>query len=304
MNIQKWLDENCQDLWGKRIAVTGSTGGLGQELCAYLASCGASLVLLDRNCQRSDAHKQRLMQRFGNIDVECIPLDLESIVSAKRAVSRLTKADIDIFIHNAGAYSIPRKITDSGYMNIFQINFLAPYYMICELLPHLRNKKGRVVVVGSIAHNYSRIDEKNIDFSGVKADSKVYGNAKRYLMFSLFELFKNETQASLSVTHPGIAFTNITAHYPKFIFWLIKNPMKIIFSKPKKAVLSILLGVFEKTEYCEWIGPHIFNVWGYPKKKKLHTASVQEIKQISKNAQKIYSDCQIMSVDSENNTMV
>ena len=288
MNIQKWLNENVDDLSGKKIAVTGSTGGLGKELCSYLAGLNATLILLDRNAERSSAHKQSLKQRFNNIDVDCITLDLESMVSAKEAARRLIEEDIDIFIHNAGAYSIPRKITDSGYLNIFQINFLAPYYMICELLPHIRRKKGRVVAVGSIAHNYSKTNPQNIDFSGVKADSKVYGNAKRYLMFSLFELFKNETEASLSVTHPGITFTNITAHYPKLIFAIIKNPMKVIFPPPKKAVLSVLKGVFCKTEYCEWIGPNLFNVWGRPKFKRLKTCRVHERQQIAHTAQKLY----------------
>ena len=49
---------------------------------------------------------------------------------------------------------------------------------------------------------------EDIDFSTRKQASKVYGNAKRYLMFSLYELFKNEDKASLAVTHPGISFTN------------------------------------------------------------------------------------------------
>ena len=291
MNIEKWLSENTTNLSDKKIAVTGSTGGLGRELCTYLAFCGAKLILLDRNDTRSRAHKQSLEQRFKDIQISCIPLDLESIVSAQKATDALIEQDVDIFIHNAGAYSIPRHMCDSGYENVFQINFAAPYYMIRCLLPHLRAKSGRVVVVGSIAHNYSKINPCDIDFSSYKAASKVYGNAKRYLMFSLFELFKNETEASLSVTHPGITFTNITAHYPKLIFAVIKHPMKLIFPRPKKAALSVLLGVFKSTEYCEWIGPSLFDVWGYPKFKRLHTCKENERRQIGEIAQQVYSDC-------------
>ena len=151
--------------------------------------------------------------------------------NVKSVTKELENMDIDIFIHNAGAYSIPRKICSSGYDNVFQINFVSPYYMIRTLLPTLRAKKGMAVAVGSIAHNYSKTDERDIDFRKRSASSKVYGNAKRFLMYSLYELFKNEKEASLSIVHPGITFTNITAHYPKLIFAVIKHPMKIIFMK-------------------------------------------------------------------------
>ena len=289
MNIEKWLKTNTSDLHGQRIAVTGSTGGLGRELCAYLASLGADLVLLDRNKQRSERHRDELAERFG-VCVSCINVDLEVLESVHSATEALKDKEIDVFIHNAGAYSIPRHKCDTGYDNVYQINFVSPVYMIRELLPTLRERKGRVVAVGSIAHNYSKTDPDDIDFSDRKQSSKVYGNAKRHLMFSLYELFKNEREVTLSITHPGITFTNITAHYPKLIFAIIKHPMKVIFMKPRKAALSIVRGVFESTDECEWIGPRVFDVWGYPKKRLLKTADSAERKEIARIAETVYEN--------------
>ena len=288
MNYDKWLKENTERLDGKRVAITGSTGGLGKELCRYLASLGADLILLDRNRSRSEANKADIEREFPNICVDMMTLDLQELESVKRAAESLKTANIDVFIHNAGAYSIPRHATDAGYENVFTINFLSPYYIIRELLPSLRERKGRVMVVGSIAHNYSRIDECDIDFSKRRQASKVYGNAKRYLMFSLFELFKNEDRVSLAITHPGITFTNITSHYPKLIFAIIKHPMKVIFMKPKKAALSLLKGVFQSTEYHTWIGPRIFDIWGLPSIKILRTCSINESRKIADIADGIY----------------
>ena len=145
-----------------------------------------------------------------------------------------------------------------------------------------------MVVVGSIAHNYSKTDPDSIDFADRTQASKVYGNAKRYLMFSMYELFGAEQDVTVSVTHPGITFTGITAHYPKVIFALIKHPMKIIFMKPKKAVLSVLRGVFEPCGDSQWIGPRLFDVWGIPKKKILKTVSEDEQKFIGATAEKIF----------------
>ena len=287
MSIEKWLTRNTSSLVGKTVAVTGTTGGLGRELCRYLAGLGASLILLDRNATRSEAFRDDLTDEFG-VPVKCIVVDLSDIASVKLACERLRDEPIDVFIHNAGAYSIPRYRCETGLDNVYQINFASPYYMIRELLPRLRARGGRVVVVGSIAHNYSRADFDDVDFSTRRAASKVYGNAKRYLMFSLYELFVGETGVSLAVTHPGITLTNITAHYPKAIYAVIKHPMRVIFMRPRRACLSILRGVFEDCGYHEWIGPRIFDVWGLPKKKRLRTCPSDESRRIGEVAEDMY----------------
>lgn len=281
---------SCRDLSGKTIAITGATGGIGRHLCDFMLLLGASLILLDRNAEKSHTLGKKLLNKYNNAKIEYITTDLEDFESVKRCCEKLKGKPIDIFIHNAGAYSIPRKKCDTGYDNVFQINFVSPYYIIRELLTNLQKRENsRVIVVGSIAHNYSKINEKDIDFSKKKSAGKVYGNAKRFLMFSLYELFKNETKVKLAVTHPGITFTNITAHYPKIIFAIIKNPMKIIFMKPKKAMLSIAEGLFTDCRYHEWIGPRFFNIWGKPKLKRLSTCKQAESEKIGKYADEIYN---------------
>lgn len=277
---------NFRTLQGKTIAITGATGGLGKELVFYMARLGASLILLDRNPTKSRELGEFLQQNFKDLEIDYITTDLENFESVKSSANELKKRKIDVFIHNAGAYSIPRRKCDTGYDNVFQINFISPYYIIREILPYL---KERVIIVGSIAHNYSKIRENDIDFSLCEKASKVYGNAKRFLMFSLFEFFKNEEKIKLSVTHPGITFTNITAHYPKLIFMIIKHPMKIIFHSPKKAMLNISEGLFCDCGYNEWIGPRFFNVWGKPKLKKLSTCKQEESQIIASTAEEIYN---------------
>ena len=288
MKYDKWLNKNTESLVGKTVAISGSTGGLGKHLCRYLAALGAELVLLDRNRARSEANKKALEEEFNGVKVSLLTVDFVDSFSVAEATEKLKELAPDLFIHNAGAYSIPRCTSNSGYDNVYTINFVSPYYMIRELLPFIRKKQGRVAVVGSIAHNYSGINEDDIDFSEVKAASKVYGNAKRFLMFSLYELFKDDTDVTLAVTHPGITFTNITAHYPKLIFALIKHPMKVIFMSPEKAALSIVKGFFTPTEYHTWYGPRFFDVWGLPSKKKLRTCSLSESRRIGEIAEDVY----------------
>ncbi len=271
------------------VALTGATGGLGKELCRMLLQRGAALVLLDRNAEKSAKLHQQLTDEFPNARIMHIIVDLERIEQVRSAVEKLKKMPVSVFIHNAGAYSIPRYKCSTGFDNVFQINFVSPYYMIRELLPHLKQQpNAKVIAVGSIAHNYSHIDTDDIDFSSRKAASKVYGNAKRYLMFSLYELFAKESGVSLSIVHPGITLTNITAHYPKLIFALIKYPMKVIFMSPRRAALSLIQGVWDACGYREWIGPRFFNIWGLPKKSRLNTCSEEESRRIGQIAEDIY----------------
>ncbi len=288
MNTEKWLRKNTRSLAGKTVAVTGSTGGLGRELCKYLAALGADLCLLDRNEERSKEHSRALFREFPNITVTCIRTEMEDTESVRAAACELCAIGVDILILNAGAYAIPRHKCNSGYDNIFQINFVSPYLLTNMLLPMLREQGGHVVAVGSIAHRYSKTDMSDIDFSTRRGSAKAYGNSKRHLMFALYELFEGETQATLSVVHPGITFTNITAHYPKVIFAIIKHPMKIIFPKPRKAALCILKGVFEPCSHSMWIGPRLFDIWGAPKCRRLRSVSKEESRRIGEAANKIH----------------
>ncbi|MBQ8414071.1 MAG: SDR family NAD(P)-dependent oxidoreductase [Clostridia bacterium] len=289
MNIEKWLSKNTLRLDGKKVAISGSTGGLGRELCKYIVQLGGELILIDRNSERSLAFAGELKESYPDLMVSNIKADMSDIESVRDAADRLSEMEIDYLILNAGAYSIPRYTCDNGYDNVFQINFISPYYLARRLLPVIECRGGKLVAVSSIAHNYSKIDEGDIDFSTRKQASLVYGNAKRYLTYSLFAL----NSPSLSVTHPGISFTGITNHYPKLIFALIKHPMKVIFPRPRMACLSILKGLFTDCNIGEWIGPSILDVWGRPRKKSLKTASTREGAKIAKIAEEIYKKTNI-----------
>ncbi len=288
MSIEKWLDVNTESLRGRLVAVTGSTGGLGSELCRYLARLGADLILMNRSEGRTERQIAELKDEFCGIDISFIRLDLEDMSDVRAAVEALKVRAPDIIIHNAGAYAIERRKCEGALDNVFQINFVAPYYITRELLPTLLQKGGRAVFVGSVAYNYSKIDAEDMDFSSRRRASLVYGNAKRHLMYAAAEL-SERYRGTVAITHPGISFTNITAHYPKLVFALIRHPMKIIFPCPSKACLSILKGVFEPTDGNEWIGPRLFNVWGRPSKKPFTAADGAERSAICERAEKVYS---------------
>ena len=286
MTVNKWLKRNSDSLSGRTVAVSGSTGGIGRQLCKILAALGANLILIDRNRKKSEALADELKTEFTDLKINYVTADMSDMESVKRAADELLLTDVSCLVLNAGAYAIPRKTCETGYDNVFQINFISPYYLARRLFPLISERGGRIVAVSSIAHNYSKTDASDIDFSKRERASRVYGNSKRFLTYSLLNLYGES--GALSVVHPGISFTGITNHYPKPIFFIIKYPMKVIFMRPRKAALSVVKGIFTPTKQYEWIGPRLFNVWGLPKKKKLSWADGEEIKFIAEEAEKIY----------------
>ncbi len=288
MKTDAWIQKNMPSMSGKTVAISGATGGIGQALCRHLASLGAELWLLDRNSERSLAWIEKLKAEFPSLNARHLRLDLANFETVRSVTEKLQKSTPDYLIFNAGVYHVPRYTTSVGHDNVFQINFVAPYYMARTLHTAMKERGGRIVAVGSIAHNYSKIDLNDVEFLTRKESSKVYGNAKRFLMFSLFGL--DESDKVITIAHPGITLTNITAHYPKVIYALIKHPMKVIFMSPRRASLSILAAMVQDAKKNEWFGPRLFDIWELPKKKLLKTCSAKEAAEICRVAEKIFSD--------------
>lgn len=273
-------------LMAKRIAITGATGGIGKELVLALAKREYDLVFVNRNVEKSKKLAAFVTEKYPKTCIEFVQCNLSDINSVKQAKIELEKANIDVLILASGVYNVPIERTEIGYNNIFLINFISQYYLARKLVE--REKVNKVISVGSIAYDYSKINEQDVDFSANKKARKVYGNSKKFLMFSLYELLKDNEKISYSIANPGITLTHMTSHYPKIINWIIKLGMKIVFPSPKKATRSIVSAIDNDCEK-EWLTPKLFNVWGKPKKSAI-TCSDFELNSINEIANKIFAD--------------
>lgn len=253
-------------LSGKKIAVSGSTGGIGRELCRHIASLNGEIICLDRNAEKAARLMEEIKKDFPDTRLRHIYMDLEDLESVGAAADRLGGMNIDFLVLCAGAYHVRRRKCEGGTDNIFQINFLAPYYLATRMKPYLVKNGGRAVAVGSISQVIARFDPTD-PFCENGGAAKAYGNAKRCLSFALTRSF--EGSDSLAVTHPGISPTGITSGYPAFIKAVIKYPMKLVFMSPRRASECVLRGIFEPTSTGKWIGPRAFGVWGKPRTASL-----------------------------------
>ena len=188
MNVQKWIKANTSDLTNKTIAITGSTGGLACFIVKVFASLNANLILINRNKEKTEKQIKELKEINPKIKIDYIQCDLSNFESVKTATEKLKQFDINTLYLSSGVYNVARTKSSLGYDNIFQTNFVSHYYITKQLVTNLKKQDGNIVAVSSIAHNYSKIDEQDIDFSSNTKQSKVYGNSKRFLMFSLIKL--------------------------------------------------------------------------------------------------------------------
>ena len=288
MSMKKWLSKNGYSLKGKTVLITGATGGLGQAACSYILAAGGRLLMINRDLKKSQSLCLSLRKAYPQAEMEYLLADLQEISQVKALCEELQKRSVDIVILNAGTYAVPRKVCSTGYDVVFETNFLSHYYLVKQLLPQLISRRGKVVAVGSIAHNYIVTDPQDIDWSHHEGDSKIYGNSKRYLMYALMELLKNQPEVDFAIGHPGISCTGITSNYPAGILPFVKFSMKLLFMWPPMAVRSIVKAVFAEVPYLHWVGPKYFDIWGNPKVKPLNTCSQEERRAIFERAEKIY----------------
>lgn len=289
MKIQNWIKENTTNLNNKTIAITGSTGELAKQIVAIFASLNANFIFINRNTLKTKKQIEDLKSVYPSIEIDFIECDLANFESVKSATKLLSTKQFDYLYLSSGVYKTKIYKTNLNFNNIFQTNFFSHYYMVKELLPKIKSNNIKVIATSSIAYNYSKIDENDIDFSTRKKHSKIYGNSKKFLTCALMELAQIE-HFDLAVVHPGVTLTDMTNHYPKAINWLVKIGIKCLFPNIQKASLSLIKGLFENTGYLEWIGPNIFNIWGKPKKQKLKNISINESKKIFNISKILYEN--------------
>eukprot|EP00026_Physarum_polycephalum_P011489 Phypoly_transcript_11719.p1 GENE.Phypoly_transcript_11719~~Phypoly_transcript_11719.p1 ORF type:complete len:268 (-),score=33.45 Phypoly_transcript_11719:387-1106(-) len=103
------------DFKGKRACVTGAGKGIGREVAAYLAKCGAHVVAISRS-------KSDLDELQKEIGCETILADLGDVSQATKAAN--DAGEVDLLVNNAGV-SVLESFLDTSiahFDNIMNIN--------------------------------------------------------------------------------------------------------------------------------------------------------------------------------------
>jgi short-subunit dehydrogenase len=132
---------------GKVIIVTGASEGIGAQLAIRLRERGAKLVLAARN-------QAKLLEAANPDDlVHAGDLTQESVRTGLIAGTIERFGHIDILINNAGRGSYFSTLGTSleEARALFEVNFFAPFALTQMAAPHIRQARGSIVNVSSIA---------------------------------------------------------------------------------------------------------------------------------------------------------
>jgi short-subunit dehydrogenase len=130
---------------GKRVLLTGATGGLGHAIARALAGAGAHVILSGR---RADVLDELAQEISGSI----APADLSDPVAVRALAAG--NADVDILVANAGLPASGRLETydDDQIERALVVNLHAPIILTHTLAPHMVARgTGHIVFMSSLA---------------------------------------------------------------------------------------------------------------------------------------------------------
>lgn len=203
------------DLSGRRILVTGVSGGLGLETARVLAAHGADVVGTVRDAEKARDAVAAIddAAKAGGGSFEVVTLDLASLASVRAAADALV-ADgrpFDAVIANAAVMATPFGKTEDGFETQFGTNHLGHFVLLNRLATAMKTG-GRVIVLSSAAHRFSDIDLDDPNFDTVPYDTWVaYGRSKTANALFAVEFDRRYRDRGLhaAAVHPGGADTGL-----------------------------------------------------------------------------------------------
>jgi NAD(P)-dependent dehydrogenase (short-subunit alcohol dehydrogenase family) len=131
--------------------ITGGAGGIGYAIAARLAARGAIPVLVDLKAADPVAAAHRLGPPATGVAA-----DVTDLAELEAATTRIAEqhGGIDLVVANAGIGPVATTV-DAGdrdhQRRVLQVNLLGVWHTAWAATPHLRHRRGHLVVVSSAA---------------------------------------------------------------------------------------------------------------------------------------------------------
>jgi NAD(P)-dependent dehydrogenase (short-subunit alcohol dehydrogenase family) len=137
-------------LTGKTALVTGASRGIGKAIALALASEGARVLIhYGHSQQEADSVATAIRNRGGNADAIRADLSsLEGVHSLAESVGKAVGDQLDVLVLNAGISKAARvqDHTAEDIDHLFATNLRAPFLLVQQLLPVLKDGSSIVVI--------------------------------------------------------------------------------------------------------------------------------------------------------------
>lgn len=141
------------DLSGKVAVVTGSGRGIGKAIARELAERGAAVVLNGRNRERLELAEKEIREIHPSVISVCC--DVAEEEGGKLLIGEALKAfgRIDILVNNVGVSMRGRvaELRPEVFSTIHKSNVMAAVSPTIPALPYLRDTRGSIVFISSLA---------------------------------------------------------------------------------------------------------------------------------------------------------
>ena len=140
---------------GKVVWLTGASSGIGKELSIQLSRLGAKLILSSRKEELLIELRANLPQKEQHMVLAmdlAKPDEFDGLL--KQVIARYDQ--IDLLIQNGGISQRATAASSSEAVvrRIMEVNFFGNVFLMKKVLPKLRESKGQVLVISSIAGKF------------------------------------------------------------------------------------------------------------------------------------------------------
>ena len=250
---------------GKRVLITGATGGIGLAAARELARRGARLAIVARSEAKAAEAVQQLRAASGSrAEADVLFADLESQASIRHLAAEVLERypTLEVLVNNAGAVNAQRRLTEDDIELTWAVNHLAPFLLTTLLLDRLRaSAPARIVTTSSGAHQRARIpfDDMRGDHAYGSGGFGRYSETKLANILFTVELARllQGTGVTANCFHPGFVTTGFNRNNGPFMRFGM-NLVRAFARSPEKGA-ETLVWLVDSPEVSDQSGGYFFD---------------------------------------------